>query len=98
MICALMHHSKIQDELLYSFGALRFAAGDLEVGDVQPGILIGLDQYHRFVKPSIVSSVPGGLFAQDSVLDGLCWDLSFLLLQDLQDVQYLINVCVLSIS
>ena len=67
MICALMHHSKIQDELLYSFGALRFAAGDLEVGDVQPGILIGLDQYHRFVKPSIVSSVPGGLFAQDSV-------------------------------
>ena len=67
VICAPMHRSEVREELLESFGALGFADGVLDVGDVQPDILIGLDQYHRFVKPSIVSSDPEGLFAQASV-------------------------------
>ena len=45
-----------------------------------------------------VSIVPKALFAQASVLDGFCLDLSLLLLQGLQDVQYLINFRVLSIN
>ena len=67
VICAPMHRSEVREELLESFGALGFADGVLDVGDIQPDILIGLDQYHRFVKPSIVSSDPEGLFAQASV-------------------------------
>ena len=54
VICAPMHPSEVREELLESFGALGFADGVLDVGDIQPDILIGLDQYHRFVKPSIV--------------------------------------------
>ena len=67
VICAPMHRSEVREELLESFGALGFADGVLDVGDIQPDILIGLDQYHRFVKPSIVSSDPEGLFTQASV-------------------------------
>ena len=46
-----------------------FADGVLDIGDVHPYILIGPDQYQRFVKISIVSSVPEGLFSQASVLE-----------------------------
>ena len=67
VICAPMHRSEVREELLESFGALGFADGVLDVGDIQPDILIGLDQYHRFVKPSIFSSDPEDLFALASV-------------------------------
>jgi hypothetical protein len=67
VICAPMCRSVVPPNLINSFGDIRFAQGYRDVGSLQPDILIGMDQYYKFMTPSIVSSSLSGLFAQSSV-------------------------------
>ena len=66
-ICVPIYRRSVPEQILQSLGDLEFAEGTLEEAEVTPDILIGLDSYWKFIKPKMVASSPGGLFAQDSV-------------------------------
>ena len=67
VVCAPMFRPKVPPELIESFGEIQFSDVYDVSAEVTIDVLIGLDNYWKFIKPQILCSEPSGFMAQSSL-------------------------------